>query len=71
MTIKIRNMEIAIDTRFLSGGEEIFVRRLVEKSKKGNELNISENKFLLSMSKRSEAFSPNRIKKLDLQLYYN
>ncbi|GEM_PF-4257149 len=71
MTIKFRNLDISINTKFLSGGEELFVKRLIEKSKKGNELKTSESNFLLSMARRCEAFLQNSVSEVKVQLFYN
>lgn len=71
MTIKIRNLDISINTKILSGGEEIFVKRLMDKSKKGKELNSGESSFLHSMSRRSEVFSQDPVKNVKVQFFLN
>ena len=71
MTIKIRKLNISINTKFLSNGEEIFVRRLAKKFKKGKNLNSNENGFLLSMSRRSEAFSPQKSSDVKVAMFLN
>ena len=71
MNIRIRKLDISINTKFLSGGEVIFVKRLAKKSKQGNALNFRESNFLLSMSRRSEAFSQFGNNKVDVELFLN
>ena len=56
MEIIIQYLGISINTKVLSGGEEVFIRRIAERSDSGHELSSQERSFVISMAGRSANF---------------